>query len=116
MGQTLVIDLGDSLATVSFSSEDVELTMENVGQLRDALRAFMGGEEAPPRRTRTRRSKPQPDESANARPLRTWAKNNGYDIGDYGRIPEEVREAYQRSLRPTPLSVAPTNGLAHNDK
>lgn len=29
------------------------------------------------------------------REIRAWARQNGYDVSDRGRVPEEVREAYE---------------------
>ncbi|MFC4900912.1 histone-like nucleoid-structuring protein Lsr2 [Streptosporangium amethystogenes subsp. fukuiense] len=32
--------------------------------------------------------------------IRTWARNQGYSIGDRGRLPVEVIEAYRQSMNP----------------
>lgn len=114
MGQTLVIDLGDTFATLTFAADDnLDLSMENVSRLRDALKLMREeAPQAPVARVRPPRKKPAPPaekhEDETGRPIRVWAKQNGYDIGDYGRIPDEVRDAYQKRR---PLAVA-QNGHA----
>ncbi|AJC54025.1 Lsr2 family protein [Streptomyces sp. 769] len=30
--------------------------------------------------------------------IRAWAKENGYNVNDRGRVPADVREAYQKAL------------------
>ncbi|MER5892924.1 histone-like nucleoid-structuring protein Lsr2 [Streptomyces sp. NPDC001876] len=32
-------------------------------------------------------------------PIRLWARTNGYLVNDRGRIPAEIREAYEMSRR-----------------
>ncbi|AQW48290.1 Lsr2 family protein [Streptomyces violaceusniger] len=30
--------------------------------------------------------------------IRAWAKENGYEVNDRGRVPADIREAYQKAL------------------
>jgi hypothetical protein len=46
----------------------------------------------------------QPSESQAAR---AWALRNGYDIGDRGRIPGPVLDAYRRAAPPVPVRTTP---------
>lgn len=42
-----------------------------------------------------RRSSKSSKSSQNNKAVRAWAQENGYEIGDRGRIPEEIQEAYR---------------------
>ena len=85
----LVDDIDGSAAseTVSFSldgtSYEVDLSDKNAADLREALAPWISAG----RRTATRK------ESAST--IRAWAKDNGVDVPERGRIPAKVREAYE---------------------
>ena len=44
---------------------------------------------------RTRRRAGAPKTSSNTQKVREWARANGYEVSDRGRIPASVREAYE---------------------
>lgn len=43
---------------------------------------------------KTRRSTPHSPQTRNLKEVRSWAKNHGFNLGDRGRIPREVLDAY----------------------
>lgn len=114
MGQTLVIDLGGPFATVAFAVEgELDISLGNVGLLREALKAFVRTDEVKPVKATARTRKRTEPDPMPQRELRQWAKKNGFpELADYGRIPSEVREAYNARPDPdghgrvTPLNVA----------
>ncbi|HSU73410.1 MAG TPA: Lsr2 family protein [Terrabacter sp.] len=99
----LVDDLDGSEATESVSfgldgtSYEIDLNDANAARLRDALAEFVGhGRKVGSASRRGRR----PSGSAaaaggpSAREIRDWARSNGYDVPDRGRVSAEVREAF----------------------
>jgi Lsr2 len=110
---TLVDDLDGSEAaeTVTFGldgrSYEVDLSAANAAKLRDAIAPFV----AAARRAGsggsggTRRGRRQPVAQEEARParstreqtaaIRQWARDNGHQVSERGRIPKAVMEAYR---------------------
>ncbi|WP_062521634.1 histone-like nucleoid-structuring protein Lsr2 [Demequina silvatica] len=95
----LVDDVDGSVATetVSFaldgSSYEVDLNEANASALRDALAPWISAG----RRTTTRKVTAKvrrASSGGDAAAIRTWAKENGVDVPERGRIPAKVREAY----------------------
>ncbi|GAB3562614.1 Lsr2 family protein [Amycolatopsis endophytica] len=105
------LDGSEADETVEFAldgvSYEIDLSDDNAAELRDTLAQFVGHA----RRTggRKRRatngntartaaaapaSPSKSDREQNAA-VRAWARDNGFDISDRGRIPSEVIEAYQ---------------------
>jgi Lsr2 len=101
----LVDDIDDSDAdeTVSFAldgtSYEIDLNSKNAAKLRDALAPFVGHARRAGGRARRGAGRPARGSSKNgsgATPaeIREWARNNGWDVPDRGRVATEVREAY----------------------
>ena len=106
MAQKVHIVLEDDLdgspadETVSFAldgtSYEIDLNSDNAAKLRDALANYVGharkvtGGGA----KRGRRSSAATNGSASAKEIRDWARENGYSVPERGRIPAEVRSAY----------------------
>lgn len=106
---TLVDDLdgtsSDRIETVDFGLDGVtyqiDLNDDNAGKLRDHLAEFIGSA----RRTGGRVKRglatnvPAPNGSGRSREqtqaIREWAKKNGYDVSDRGRIPASVIDAFE---------------------
>ena len=90
------LDGSDASQTVSFgldgTSYEIDLNDKNAAALRDALAGFVGHARKVTntrgRKTRTTTTGPS------ARELRDWARSNGYEVSDRGRVPAEVREAF----------------------
>jgi hypothetical protein len=101
------IDGSEATETVSFgldgTSYEIDLNDANAGALREALAAYVGHARkvgSAPRRggRRTGGSGSGSNGSASGGPsakeIRDWARDNGYDVPDRGRVSAEVREAY----------------------
>lgn len=88
--------------TVTFALDgacyEIDLGRPNQQALRDALAPFIARA-----RSTGRRSSAAPRTRAAAggdtAAVRAWAQKNGYTVGDRGRIPAEVREAYAAAQR-----------------
>jgi hypothetical protein len=97
------IDGGEATETVSFaldgSSYEIDLNDKNAAALRDALATYVAhGRRAASGRGRRgagRSTAARGDHSA--REIREWARSNGHDVPDRGRIPASVREAFEAS-------------------
>lgn len=91
------IDGSDASETVSFGLDgaayEIDLNNKNASALRDALAGYVGHARkvttSRGRKTRTTTSGPS------ARELRDWARSNGHQVSDRGRVPAEVREAFE---------------------
>ena len=99
----LVDDLDGSEATESVSfgldgtSYEIDLNDANAARLRDALAEFVGHARkvgSASRRGRRSSSSAAAAGGPSAREIRDWARSNGYDVPDRGRVSAEVREAF----------------------
>ncbi len=99
----LIDDLDESPAaeTVSFAldgvSYEIDLSEANAAKLRDALAPYLGHA----RRTGGRRgqrsagsSSSSTGRSSEAADIRAWARENGYEVSERGRVSAEIRSAY----------------------
>ncbi len=90
------IDGGDADETVSFaldgSSYEIDLASANAARLREALAPYVGHA----RKVGGRRAAgKKPAVGGSTREVREWARANGWpDLGDRGRVPAEVQQAY----------------------
>jgi hypothetical protein len=92
------LDGGDATETVSFAldgrSYEIDLNDKNAKALRDALARYVGAA----RRSggsRATASKRRTQVGTSAREIRDWARSNGHKVPDRGRIPSDVREAFE---------------------
>lgn len=91
------IDGNDAVETLQFGLDgkgyEIDLNAKNAKKLRDALAPYVGHA----RRTggRARRGRASASSGASATEVRAWARDNGYDVSDRGRVPAEIREAYE---------------------
>ena len=99
----LVDDLDGSEATetVTFGLDgttyEIDLNDKNAAKLRDALAGFVGHSRkvgSGPRRGK--KSAASPD-GASAKEIRDWARDNGHDVPDRGRVSADVRAAYDKA-------------------
>lgn len=72
------------------ASYEIDLTKTEAGKMRDAVALFVAGA----RRVGGRHS---PKKIGNAKAVREWAKSQGLNVPDRGRIPTEVMDSYQRA-------------------
>jgi hypothetical protein len=96
------IDESEAAETVSFGLDgvqyEIDLSEENAASLRDALGPYIGHA----RRAGGRRRGSGPGRTAaaarasgpSAAEVRAWARENGHDVPDRGRVSAEVRQAY----------------------
>jgi len=98
----LVDDLDGSEATetVTFgldgSSYEIDLNDANAAALREALAGYVGHARKVTGGRRARRSTGSTGSGSagDTKAIREWAKAQGYDVSDRGRVSAEVREAY----------------------
>jgi len=96
------IDGGEAKRTVTFALDgkayEIDLNDANLDKLSEALAPFIekarrsstgGG-----RRPASRRAA---SAGGDASAVRTWAREHGYDVSDRGRVPKEIRDAYDQS-------------------
>ena len=97
------IDGSEATETVTFgldgTSYEIDLNDTHAAGLRDVLAPFIGhGRKvgsAPRRGARRSGSGSAPSTSGpSAKEIRDWARENGHDVPDRGRVSAEVREAY----------------------
>jgi hypothetical protein len=98
------IDGEDASETVTFGLDGVEyeidLNESNAQALRDSLARYIdAGRRATSKRRssggrRGRRVASGGDSGPSASEIRAWARENGWDVPERGRVSAEVREAY----------------------
>lgn len=95
------IDGGPADETVTFGLDgvtyEIDLSEKNASALRDALATYTGHA----RRAGGRRSagrKPAATRSSTSE-VREWARANGHDVSDRGRISADIMAAYEKANR-----------------
>jgi hypothetical protein len=96
------IDGTEATETVSFGLDgtnyEIDLNDDNAARLRDALATYVGHgrKVSGARRGGGRRAAAASanGSGASAKEIREWARENGHDVPERGRIPADVREAY----------------------
>src|SRR5437016_1220701 len=98
------LDGGQAAETVSFGIDgatyEIDLSAKNASKLRDALAIYVGSARRSARGARSQtgagrrvgRSARSDREQTQA--IREWARKNGHKVGEKGRIPATVLEAY----------------------
>lgn len=91
------IDGSDATETVSFGLDgttyEIDLNDKNAAALRDSLAGYVGHA----RKVSTPRGRKNKSTTSgpSARELRDWARSNGYQVSDRGRVPSDVRDAFE---------------------
>ena len=91
-------ELGDTPNTISFAFDGKEYTIdlsdENADAFREAVAPYVeaghrvtGGKSKPARKFTSK-------SSGDTKAIREWARENGFEVSDRGRIPADVMEAY----------------------
>ncbi|OMH25446.1 hypothetical protein BKD30_06000 [Tersicoccus phoenicis] len=97
------LDGGTADETVRFGLDganyEMDLSTDNAGQLREALKPFV---------SKARRSGSRPSSNRAGRSsssgsgrnqdtarIRAWARENGYTVSDRGRVHHDIQEAYR---------------------
>ncbi len=98
------IDGGVATETVPFALDgvnyEIDLSAKNAGKLRDALAVYVAhGRRASRQGVRaagTRRGgRPARADREQTQAIREWARKNGFKIGEKGRIPAHILEAFE---------------------
>ncbi|MCL6421822.1 Lsr2 family protein [Brachybacterium sp. JHP9] len=97
----LIDDLDGSKAeeSVSFSLDgvayEIDLSAENAERLRSDIGEWVGkARRVAGRKTRGTGSASSASANNDSAKVRQWARENGREVSDRGRIPEELRQAY----------------------
>jgi hypothetical protein len=97
------IDGSDASETVSFALDgvdyEIDLSDGHAAELREALSLYVGhGRRTGGRRKAGRRASGSSgggdDSGVSAAEIRAWARENGWDVPERGRVSADVREAY----------------------
>ncbi|MGW4893000.1 histone-like nucleoid-structuring protein Lsr2 [Kitasatospora sp. NPDC004240] len=102
------LDGGSADETVTFALDgvayEIDLKSANADKLRGLLAPYVEkGRKQSGRLAGARRSgrggSPRPSGGAapDTAKVRAWAKENGYEVNDRGRVPSTVREAYEKA-------------------
>jgi hypothetical protein len=98
---------GSADETVTFALDgvayEIDLKSDNAEKLRGLLAPYVDkGRKQSGRLTSARRSTGRAagravSGAADTAKIRAWAKENGYTVNDRGRVPSDIREAYERA-------------------
>jgi len=97
------LDGGEADETVTFALDgktyEIDLTTTNADKLRGLLEPYVkGGRRTGGRaaggRAKTRAASGGSQDTAQ---IRAWAKENGFEVNDRGRVPATIREAYEKA-------------------
>lgn len=97
------IDGSDAAETVEFGLDgiqyEIELSDKNAKKLRDALAKYVAkarrAERARPARGRAAKTAPARIDREQLQAIRVWARENGHQVSDRGRISATIMDAYQ---------------------
>ena len=92
-------DLGETSNTISFAFEgkeySIDLSDDNAQALREAVAPYIeAGHRVTGAKTKAARKTTGKTSPADTKAIREWARENGYDVSDRGRIPANVMQAY----------------------
>ena len=97
------LDQGPADETVSFALDgvqyEIDLSAKNAAKMRDALANYVAhgrrsGRAAVVRTSSGRRGRGARGDREQTQAIREWARRNNYKVGDKGRIPAHILEAY----------------------
>lgn len=100
------VDGGEASETVLFGLDgvtyEIDLNDDNAGKLRDALATWVGHarRSGGARKASGGRKAASSGSSAKRTDLsevREWARSNGYEVSDRGRVSAQVQEAYDKA-------------------
>ena len=99
------LDGGDASETVTFGLDgvtyEIDLNEDNAAALRDALAPWVGHARRAGGRRTTRKASASTGSSSQGgtetTKIREWARANGYEVSDRGRISAEIQEAYAKA-------------------
>lgn len=99
----LVDDLDGSEAdeTVTFALDgktyEIDLKTKNADKVRALLEPYVKAGRRTGGRGQRGKSAVRPQGGDDTAAIRAWAKENGYEVNDRGRVPASIREAYAKA-------------------
>ncbi|MCP9945151.1 Lsr2 family protein [Streptomyces somaliensis] len=103
------LDGGEADETVTFALDgktyEIDLTAANADKLRSLLEPYTRSGRRAGGRTGGGRGKGRAAAAAvgggspDTAKIRAWAKENGYNVNDRGRVPAEIKQAYENANR-----------------
>ncbi|MCX2970731.1 Lsr2 family protein [Streptomyces sp. TRM70308] len=98
------LDGGEADETVTFALDgktyEIDLNTANAEKLRESLAEFVKAGRRTGKASGGGRGKARASSSGGTQDtakIRAWAKENGYSVNDRGRVPAEIREAYEKA-------------------
>ncbi|MEU9174211.1 Lsr2 family protein [Streptomyces sp. NPDC048420] len=97
------LDGGEADETVTFALDgktyEIDLTTANADKLRGLLDPYVKGGRRTGGRASGGRGKARAavGGSQDTAQIRAWAKENGMEVNDRGRVPASIREAYEKA-------------------
>ncbi|MBQ0985301.1 Lsr2 family protein [Streptomyces sp. F63] len=98
------LDGGEADETVTFALDgktyEIDLTTANADKLRSLLEPYTRSGRRTGGRAAGGRGKARGTSTGGSQDtakIRAWAKENGYEVNDRGRVPATVREAYEKA-------------------
>ena len=92
------LDGTEATETVTFgldgTSYEIDLNDANAAALREALSGYVGHARKGSGGTRRRKSAGSSSSSSNTKDVREWAKSQGMEVSERGRISADVQQAY----------------------
>ncbi|MFJ5594750.1 Lsr2 family protein [Streptomyces noursei] len=73
---------------------EIDLGPDSYDKLLEAVGPFLKAGRKTGRTRKPRKATASGDDTA---AIRAWAKENGYQVNDRGRVPADIREAYQKA-------------------
>lgn len=92
-------DLGETANTIPFAFEgkeySIDLSDDNAEAFRQTIAPYIeAGHRVTGAKTKAARKTTGKTSPADTKAIREWARENGYDVSDRGRIPANVMNAY----------------------
>ena len=95
------LDGSEATETVSFgldgTSYEIDLNDKNAAALRKALSGYVGHARKVTAAPRRGRKAAATTDGPSAREIREWARANGHEVPDRGRVSADVRAAYDKA-------------------
>lgn len=95
------LDGGDATETVTFGLDgvtyEIDLNERNAAALRDALAGYVGAGRRVAGRKSSGGASSSRTSSSELTKIREWARANGHEVSDRGRISQKVRDAYAKA-------------------
>lgn len=93
------LDGSEATETVTFGLDgttyEIDLNDKNAAKLRDALAGYIGHGRKVGSAPRRGRKAAASAGGTSAKEIRDWARGNGYDVPDRGRVSADVRAAFE---------------------